>query len=45
MNQDQAEMCNADACFQAAEMTCDACSKQYCWGHAKHPDHHMPLDR
>jgi hypothetical protein len=32
--------CHNVDCFQTAQMTCQTCENQYCYGHAKHEGGH-----
>jgi hypothetical protein len=36
--------CSNPGCSAGAEMTCSECDMNFCHGHAKHPEHSMPLD-
>jgi len=33
---------NPNCVLGAAEKLCEACSRWFCFGHAKHPEHHLP---
>jgi hypothetical protein len=36
---------NPDHGWADAEVHCSECQKDFCLGHARHPDHSMPEDR